>query len=124
MQEKLRELDGFEAFAGFLFGPAEVDPEAWARSPATPMRRGRWTPHGRGWRALEGWGTEAIEAALRAACEDTGLKPRVLFTPVRVAISGRTVAPGLFESLAVLGREESLARIDAAQRNLAAAGQL
>ena len=52
------------------------------------------------------------------------MKPRVLFTRVRVAISGRTVAPGLFESLAVLGREESLARIDAARRNLAAAGQL
>ncbi len=46
----------------------------------------------------------------------------MLFTPVRVAISGRTVAPGLFESLAALGREESLARIETARRNLEADG--
>ena len=59
---------------------------------------------------------------MRAACEDTGLKPRVVFTPVRVAISGSTVAPGLFESLAALGREESLARIETARRNLEADG--
>ena len=124
VQEKLRELDGFEAFAGFLFGPAEVDPEAWARVAGDPDAPRALDAARSRLEGAEGWGTEEIEAALRAACEDTGLKPRVLFTPVRVAISGRTVAPGLFESLAVLGREESLARIDAAQRNLAAAGQL
>jgi glutamyl-tRNA synthetase len=124
VQEKLRELDGFEAFAGFLFGPAELDPEAWSRvagdrdAPrALEAARARLE-------AVEEWTPEAIEAALRAACDDTGMKPRVLFTPVRVAISGRTVAPGLFESLAVLGREESLARIDTAERNLAAGSQL
>jgi glutamyl-tRNA synthetase len=48
-----------------------------------------------------------------------GLKPKEVFQPVRVAISGTTVSPGIFESLAVLGRDESLIRIDAAL-NLAA----
>ena len=42
------------------------------------------------------------------------MKPRVLYMPVRVALTGKTVAPGLYESLELLGREESLARIDAA----------
>ena len=57
------------------------------------------------------WDAASIEEALRAACDETGLKPRVLFGPVRVAVSGRSVAPGLFESLALLGRDETLARI-------------
>jgi glutamyl-tRNA synthetase len=42
------------------------------------------------------------------------VKPKEVFQPVRVAISGTTVSPGIFESVAVLGREETLARVDAA----------
>jgi len=74
--------------------------------------------------ALDGvgeWGAEAIHAALAAACERRGVKPRVLYMPIRVAITGRTVAPGLYESLELLGREESLHRIDAALTRLGAA---
>jgi glutamyl-tRNA synthetase len=124
VQEKLRELDGFEAFAGFLFGSPEVDPEAWSRVADDPDAPQALEAARARLEAVDEWDAEAIEAALRAACEDTGMKPRVLFTPVRVAISGRTVAPGLFESLAVLGRDESLARIVTAERNLAAGSQL
>ncbi len=72
---------------------------------------GRWSRRGPRWKSSTGGMRRAIEAALRAACEETGLKPRVLFSPVRVAVSGRSVAPGLFESLALLGRDETLARI-------------
>jgi len=61
------------------------------------------------------WSTEAIEAALREALIDgLGLKPRVAFGPVRVAASGRRVSPPLFESLELLGRDRSLARLAAA----------
>jgi glutamyl-tRNA synthetase len=61
------------------------------------------------------WTTEAIEAALRAKLVDElGLKPRNAFGPVRVAITGRRISPPLFESLELLGREASLARLDAA----------
>ncbi len=61
------------------------------------------------------WTTEAIDAALRAALvEGLGLKPRNAFGPVRVAVTGRKVSPPLFESLELLGREESLSRLDAA----------
>ena len=65
--------------------------------------------------ALDDWTTEAIDEALRAALvEGLGLKPRNAFGPVRVAVTGRRVSPPLFESLELLGREESLARLDAA----------
>ena len=64
---------------------------------------------------LEDWSTAAIDAALRAKLvEELGLKPRNAFGPVRVAVTGRRVSPPLFESLELLGREESLARLDAA----------
>ena len=46
--------------------------------------------------------------------DELGLKPRNAFGPVRVAVTGRRVSPPLFESLELLGREESLARLDAA----------
>jgi glutamyl-tRNA synthetase len=52
--------------------------------------------------------------ALRGLVDRLGVKPKEVFQPIRVAISGGTVSPGIFESLAVLGREESLRRIDAA----------
>ncbi len=65
--------------------------------------------------AVSDWTTPAIEEALRVALvEERGLKPRVAFGPVRVAVTGRRVSPPLFESLEILGREESLARLDAA----------
>jgi glutamyl-tRNA synthetase len=58
------------------------------------------------------WTTAAIETALRTALiDDMGLKPRVAFGPVRVAVSGRRVSPPLFESMELLGRERSLARL-------------
>jgi glutamyl-tRNA synthetase len=64
---------------------------------------------------LRQWSTAAIEEALRAALvEGLGLKPRHAFGPVRVAITGRKVSPPLFESMELLGREASLARLDAA----------
>ena len=64
---------------------------------------------------LSDWSTSAIEAALRASLVDgLGLKPRLAFGPVRVAISGRRVSPPLFESLELLGRERSIGRLTAA----------
>lgn len=65
--------------------------------------------------------TEAIEAALRTVPESTGVKPKIAFQAVRVAVTGDTVSPPLFESLELLGRERSLARI-AAARSLAEQG--
>lgn len=65
---------------------------------------------------LDDWTTERIEAALRdALVEGLGLKPRNAFGPVRVAITGRRISPPLFESMELLGRERSLARLAAAR---------
>jgi glutamyl-tRNA synthetase len=63
--------------------------------------------------AEEEWVTERIQSALAGRLVDgLGLKPRVAYGPVRVAVSGRRVSPPLFESLELLGREESLRRIE------------
>ncbi len=65
--------------------------------------------------ALPEWTHEVIEQALRAALVDgLGLKPRNAYGPVRVAVTGSTVSPPLFESLEILGRERALARLAAA----------
>ncbi|MGA9746777.1 MAG: glutamate--tRNA ligase [Nocardioides sp.] len=66
--------------------------------------------------ALPDWTTEVIDGALRQALvEELGLKPRNAFGPVRVAVTGSRVSPPLFESLELLGRERSLARLSSAQ---------
>ena len=65
--------------------------------------------------ALPEWNTAAIDEALRTALvEGLGLKPKNAFTPVRVAVTGRRVSPPLFESIELLGRERTLARLRAA----------
>ncbi|CAM05321.1 glutamyl-tRNA synthetase [Saccharopolyspora erythraea NRRL 2338] len=64
--------------------------------------------------ALPEWTTEAIEAALKESVVDgLGIKPRKAFAPVRVAVTGRTVSPPLYESMELLGREVSLRRLRA-----------
>jgi len=113
-QEKLRTIEDFWPFAGFLFERREIEPAAWEKVMA---KDGALESLQEARAALAGvtdWSKESIESALRDVVEARGLKPKDVFQPVRVAISGTTVSPGIFESLAVLGREESLVRIDAA----------
>ena len=63
---------------------------------------------------LPTWSTAAIQEALqRALVEERGLKPRVAFGPVRVAVTGRRVSPPLFESMELLGRDRTLSRLRA-----------
>jgi glutamyl-tRNA synthetase len=102
----------------FLFVPEEefaLEPESAAKAlgpAAAPVLDASIA-------ALEGvgdWTAPAIEEALKAALIDgLELKPRKAFAPVRVAATGRTVSPPLYESLEVLGRERSLARLRAAR---------
>ena len=110
-QEKLRTLEDFWPFAGFLFERREIDPAAWEKvmKDGAPdrLRRAR-----EALAATEPFDAEHVEASLRAVVDEVGAKPKEVFQPVRVAISGTTVSPGIFESVAVLGRDETLARID------------
>jgi len=66
------------------------------------------------------WSHRAIEDALRGGLVDgLGLKPKTAFTPVRVAVTGRRVSPPLFESMELLGRELSAARVASLAARLA-----
>jgi glutamyl-tRNA synthetase len=112
-QEKMQTLADFWDLAGFLVERREIDPKAWDRV----MRDGGPDRLRAAREALEGaepFDTETVERALRGVVERLEVKPKEVFQPVRVAITGTTVSPGIFESVAALGREETLARIDAA----------
>jgi glutamyl-tRNA synthetase len=65
-------------------------------------------------RATDGWNEEAIGNIFKDAIEETGAKMLGLAQPVRVALTGTTVSPGIYEVLAILGRERAMKRIDAA----------
>jgi glutamyl-tRNA synthetase len=122
VQEKLRELSQFGEYAAFLFGGVTYDDEAVGRVVDDPDAPRALESARAALELVSEWNAQSIEEALRAACDETGLKPRVLFGPVRVAVSGRSVAPGLFESLALLGRDETLARIAALGRRFTVEG--
>jgi glutamyl-tRNA synthetase len=62
----------------------------------------------------EPWRPESVEAALRRAVERSGLKAKQVFQPLRVALTGTTISPGIFETVALIGRDRALARIDRA----------
>ena len=110
-QEKLQTLADFWPLAGFLVERGEIDERAWRKV----MREGALENLAEAREALAGaepFDQGTVEAALRAVVERRGAKPKEVFQPVRVAISGSTVSPGIFESVVGLGREETLARID------------
>jgi glutamyl-tRNA synthetase len=67
------------------------------------------------------WDAAAMEPALRAVAERLGIGAGKLFQPLRLALTGVTATPGMFDVLVLLGRERSLARIDAARARIAAA---
>jgi glutamyl-tRNA synthetase len=112
-QEKMQTLADFWPLSGFLVERQETDQKAWDKV----MRDGapeRLRAARAALAAADPFDAERVEQALREVVERLEVKPKEVFQPVRVAISGTTVSPGIFESLAALGREESLARIDAA----------
>jgi glutamyl-tRNA synthetase len=65
--------------------------------------------------AVEPWTAEAIETALRNLQAERGLKPKKAFQPIRLAITGTLVSPPLFESMELLGKARSLARLERAR---------
>ena len=106
VQEKIVRLGEFPSFAGFLFGPVEPDPAL--------LDTGLLREAESALVAVEPFATAEIEVALKGLCDRLGRKPRDVFPPIRVAITGSKVSPGLYESLELLGKDESLARIRAA----------
>jgi glutamyl-tRNA synthetase len=114
-QEKISTLDEFWPLARSFFEEPVDDPAA----------REKFLDSDAGAEALtaarealvevpEPWSTESVEPALRGAVERTGLKAKQLFQPLRVALTGSTISPGIFETVALVGRDRALERIDAA----------
>jgi glutamyl-tRNA synthetase len=113
-QEKIHTLADFWPLAGFLFEQRAIDPKA----------RSKWL-EGDGLNTLrqvhdalvavdsESFGQTQVQAALESLVQQLGVKPGQVYQPLRVAIAGCTVSPGIFESVLLLGREEALGRIDA-----------
>ena len=119
-QEKAQTLEEVWPLIRFLFEPPVEDEKAWSKV----MKEGSGEILTAAAGALEGvdsFEPEAIEAALAPLLERFDLKPGKLYQPIRVAITGTSISPGIFESLAVLGRERSLERIRATAERLAAA---
>jgi glutamyl-tRNA synthetase len=107
VQEKISKLSEYPDFAGFFFRDIEADPALLDGSVLGDAERVL--------AQTEPFTAESIEAALRGLAERLELKPREAFQPIRVAVTGSKVSPGLFESIELLGREETLERIRSAR---------
>ncbi len=113
-EEKIQTLADFWPLVSFFFDGPVDDPKAFDK---TIRRDGGVEALAAARTALERaepFDAEHIESALRAVVDRLGAKPGKVFQPVRVAIAGQTVSPGIFESVALLGKDEALARIDSA----------
>ena len=96
----------------FLFQPeVAVDAEAWAKATGTPEAVAVFRGALAAYEGLGDWSADALKAGLEAVGEANGLKLGKAQAPVRVAVTGRTVGPPLFESLEYLGRDETLRRL-------------
>jgi glutamyl-tRNA synthetase len=108
VREKIERFGQFPEFAGFLFRDVQPDPALLdgGRPIVTAARHEL--------ERVEPFAAPEIEKALRGLAERLELSPRKAFVPIRVAVTGSKVSPGLFESLELLGKEETLRRLSAA----------
>jgi len=114
--EKIQTLADFWPLVSFIFDGPVDDPVAFEK---TIGREGAVELLAEAREALaeaSPFTQASVEAALRGVVDRRGAKPGAVFQPVRVAIAGQTVSPGIFETVALLGREETLARVDQALR--------
>jgi glutamyl-tRNA synthetase len=112
-QEKAQTLAEVWPLVRFLFEEPVDDPKAWSKTMGEGALEGLRAAR----EALEqadGFEPDAIEAALQPVLERLGLKPGRLYQPLRVAVTGTTISPGIFETLSALGRERTLERVDRA----------
>ena len=124
VQERAGTLVEAAELLGFLLVTEhhfEVDPAAAAKV-LTPAAEPALDAALAALERLPAWTAGDVQEALQTALVDTlGLKPRVAYGPVRVAVTGRTVSPPLFESIELLGRERTLGRLRAARTGLGSA---
>ena len=111
VRDKAQTLEEVWPLIRFLFREPVDDPSAWKRV-MTPEARPALAAALEALRETSDFDPPAIEVALEPVVADSGRKPRDVYQPIRVAITGSTVSPGIFDSLAALGRERSLERIE------------
>ncbi|MDO8212863.1 glutamate--tRNA ligase [Conexibacter sp. CPCC 206217] len=119
-REKIQTLADFWPLAGFFFDGPGDDARAWEKTFAVEGSHEGLQAARDVLATLEPFTQESVEAALRGVLEANEWKPKHVFQPVRVAIAGTTISPGIFESVALLGRDQTLARIDAALARIGA----
>ncbi|HXS46262.1 MAG TPA: glutamate--tRNA ligase family protein, partial [Solirubrobacterales bacterium] len=117
VQEKAQTLAEVWPLIRFLFEPPIGDEKAWRKVMKDDALLALEASHS-ALAASSDFDSEAVETVLAPLPARLGVKPGRIYQPIRVAISGGTVSPGIFQSLAVLGREEALGRIDAAIKRL------
>jgi len=117
-QEKMQTLADFWPLAGFLVERQQTDDASWQKVMGEGAHE-RLEAARDALAALEPFDQESVESALRGLVERFGVKPKEVFQPLRVAIAGSTISPGIFESVVALGRQETLARVDDALARLA-----
>jgi glutamyl-tRNA synthetase len=115
-REKIQTLADFWPLVSFIFDGPVDDPAAFEKTIAADGGVETLAAAREALAAANPFDPLTVEEALRGVAESTGTKPGKVFQPVRVAIAGQTVSPGIFETVALLGREETLSRIDAALR--------
>jgi len=119
VKERTKLLPEVAAQVRFLFTPIEgYDDASWSTVMETPEAPAALDGAATALGAIDEWSTAAIDGALRGMLETAGLSARRGLQPIRVAVSGSTVSPPLFESLEALGRDETLVRIAAARARL------
>jgi len=121
IQERINTLKEAASYADFFFLPDELDYEPSLLVPKKMDVEATLEVLKASREKLSGldWNYESIEGSLRMLAEEMGLKAGQMFSPLRVACTGRTASPGLFETMAVLGKEKCLRRIDTAIDRLA-----
>ena len=114
-QEKISTLDEFWPLARSFFEDPVDDPAARERFLAPEAGAQALGAARAALADVPGpWSPESVEPALRGAVEASGMKAKQVFQPLRVALTGTTISPGIFETVALVGRDRALARIDAA----------
>jgi len=111
LKERARTVVELIDGARFLFADRPLPLEDKARDLLDSAGRDRLAAILPALQAVSDWQAPALEAAVRSVSEATGAKLGQLAQPLRAALTGRTTSPGIFDVLAVLGRQESLARI-------------
>ena len=118
-REKIQTLADFWPLAGFLIDGPSDDPKAFQKVIGAEGGSQTLTAARQALADTDPFTVDNIEASLRQVVESRGLKPGQVFQPVRVAIAGTTISPGIFESVALLGKDRTLSLVDDALAKIA-----